>query len=96
MRMDERNIKRRSQAHGRRRPGFVTGEPFVKLGSLSTKPARSATTSTMRHRGGDASSFIRAYGGNNIRAALKIAMPQTKIVTRETSMQNIRHAKRGK
>ncbi|KYQ52708.1 hypothetical protein ALC60_08123 [Trachymyrmex zeteki] len=36
--------------HGRRRPGFVTGEPFIKLGSLSTKPARSATTSAVCQR----------------------------------------------
>lgn len=63
IKLDERGTSREGakHAHGRRRPGFVTGEPFVKLGSLSTKPARSATTSTMRHRGGDASSFIPAY-----------------------------------
>lgn len=94
MRMDEEH-QEKDQAHGRRRPGFVTGEPFVKLGSLSTKPARSATTSTMRHRGEGASSFIRAYCGNNIRAALKTST-SNKIVTRKTSTQNIRHAKRGK
>ncbi|RLU15636.1 hypothetical protein DMN91_011390 [Ooceraea biroi] len=46
MRNNQGASLRRRTKHGRRRPGFVTGEPFVKLGSLSTKPARSATTST--------------------------------------------------
>jgi len=54
--------------HGRRRPGFVTGEPFIKLGSLSTKPARSATTSAVcqRRMASRCLGFLtRACVGNN-------------------------------
>lgn len=44
---DQEAPRKENQTNGRRRPGFVTGEPFLELGSLSTKPARSATTSTV-------------------------------------------------